>query len=57
MNAMTHPENRPEPIIEDLAYQYQTLRCWILNEIVDERAGQPEELRQKAIAILEKTKR
>lgn len=53
---MAHPENNPELVVERLAYDYQALRCWIINEILDERKGRPEELREKARkAIEEKT--
>jgi len=57
---MTHPENDPEPIIKGLAYKYQTLRCWIMNEILhgqfyDEHSWM--ELQKRAKKVLKETKR
>jgi hypothetical protein len=42
-------------VVHSLAYRFQTLRCWIINEILAEGSGQSEEMRKKAKAILDVT--
>lgn len=45
--------------LENLAYNYQTLRCWIINSILSGKTYTPEEwwrLQTDARRILEETK-